>query len=91
MLPFLKPRRVAGLIISQRKSDGSTDVSHQEGDENQGLEACADDIIRAINNKDSKQLAEALRSAFECLQSGPAEEDNSYDAQNIKAAAQENE
>lgn len=45
-----------------------------EGEEMAPLEACADDIIRAINSKDSKMLAEAIKAAFEICDSEPHEE-----------------
>jgi hypothetical protein len=71
MLPFLKPKSVAGLIISHRKPDGSNQADHMEGDENAALEACAEDLIRAIHAKDAKAAAEALKSAFEIADSMP--------------------
>ncbi len=90
MLPFLKPKAVAGLIISHRKPDGGKVESHMEGDEHQPLEAAAEDLIRAINSKDSKHLALALRAAFDILSSEPeSEDDNSFDSQNEKAARDE--
>lgn len=74
MLPFLKPRQVAGVIIAKRKPDGGTETQGQEGDEMQPLEAACDDIQRALAAKDSKQLAEAIKAAFEICDSMPHEE-----------------
>lgn len=90
MLPFLKPKQVAGLIISHRKPDGGVGEEHSAGDENHALEAAAEDLLRAINSKDSKHFALALRAAYDILMSEePKEDDNSFDAQNEKAANQE--
>ncbi len=88
-LPFLKPKAVAGVIVSKRKPDGiQSPVEEQDGDDAAALESCAEDMIRAINAKDSKALASAIRSAFECLESEPHDEggDEDYDSQNVKAA-----
>lgn len=73
MLPFLKPRQVAGLIISKRKPDGSEE-KYSEDDEDHGLDACSEDLIRAVTSKDTKAVSAAIRAAFEILDSGPHEE-----------------
>lgn len=91
MLPFLKPKAVAGLIITHRKPDGSKEEQHSEGNEDQGLEIAAEDLIRAIHAKDGKNVVSALKAAFEILDSmpheeGPHDDDNSFESQNIKAA-----
>lgn len=89
-LPFLKPKTVAGLIISQRKPDGGKEEMHDEGDENQGLEAAAEDLLRAITSKDPKHLALALQNFMDISSSGSSsdssEESNDYDSLNEKAA-----
>ena len=74
MLPFMQKKPVAGLIVAQRKPDGTHEESHSEGNEDQGLEACAVDLIRAIHSKDSKAAAAAMRAAFEICDSEPHEE-----------------
>jgi hypothetical protein len=71
MLPFLKPKRVAGLIISQRKPDGSNEAQHEEGDEMNEMEVCAEEILRAISSKDAKALASALQAAMDISASQP--------------------
>lgn len=75
MLPFLKPKSVSGLIVQKRKSDGSQEMPQdpQEQDSS-GLEACAEDMIRAFHTKDAKALASAFQSAFEICDSQPHEE-----------------
>lgn len=61
-----------------------------------GLESAADQIIQAINAKDSKSLAAAIRAAFTILDSEEeqpesSDEDHSYDSQNAKAAQSQKE
>ncbi len=87
-LPFLKPKSVAGLIISQRKPDGSKEEQHSEENENEGLEAAAEDVLRAISGKDPKHLALALQNFVDISSSGSesSEESNDYDSLNEKAA-----
>lgn len=87
MLPFLKPKAAAGLIISHRKPDSSKPVEpdHMEGEENQALESAAADLMRAITSKDEKAFAAAFRAAYEILCSEEAKEGEDYDSQNAKA------
>lgn len=94
-LPFLKPKNVAGLIMSTRKPDGGKEETGTEGSENEGLLASAEDLIRAIHSRDAKHVALALRAAIDCLDSDEASESDSegpqphsYESQNIKAAGE---
>lgn len=82
MLPFLKQKPMAtGLIVQTRKTDG--DAPPMENDD-AAMEACASDIMRAIEAKDHRGLAKAIRAAMDCHMSG---DDESYDSQNQKAVA----
>lgn len=91
-LPFLKPKPVAGVIVTQRKADGG-DIMQPE--EDHGLLACAEDLIRGIHSKDAHTVKEALKALFELMESMPHEEGphtneskpspHTYEAQNIKA------
>ena len=74
MLPFLNKHKqsVAGLIIKRREPDESADKKEPEGDE--VLEAAASDILNAIESKDHRHLALALRAAFDILESEPHKE-----------------
>lgn len=89
-LPFLKPKSVAGVIISHRKKDGNgIEMSHMEGDEDAGLDSCSEALIRALHAKDIKAVSKALREAFQIVDSQPHEEGehlNDFESQNIKAA-----
>lgn len=88
MLPILnkKQGQVAGLIIKNRTPDEKPE--EDQDNSSYGVEACAKDLIDAVHAKDIKRVAEALKSAFDVLESIPHEEiePHSYDAQNIKAA-----
>ncbi len=89
MLPFLKPKTVAGAIMSVRKPDGGMEdmAGPEDSAPDAGMEACAEDIMRAIASKDAKAFAVALRAAFEMMESEPHEEaGNSFDDMNAKAA-----
>jgi hypothetical protein len=89
MLPFLKQKQQAGVIVNQRKPDSIK----EDSSEDYALESAAEDLIRAHNTKDIKAVAAALRAAFQILDAEPHEEgehtndeDNSFDSLNIKAA-----
>jgi hypothetical protein len=71
MLPFLKPKTVAGVVISKRKPDGSQAPIESENQPDHALEACAEDLIRGMEAKDAKAVASAIKYAFEILQSQP--------------------
>ncbi len=89
MLPFMKPKKsAASVIISHRKpdSDAPKPLDEHEDSGNEAMKACAEDILRAISAKDSEHLARAIQAAIDCAKSESNEEDNSYDAQNEKAA-----
>ena len=90
ILPFLQKKQVAGIIVKNRKPDGSMEQEDSEPQEsgNEGLEACAQDMIDCMHAKDAKGCAAAMRAAFEILdsQESSESEDNSFDAMNAKAA-----
>lgn len=92
MLPFMKPKSVAGLIISKRAPDSEpSSPMEKEDSEDQGLDACSEALIRAMHAKDSKGVSAALRDAMEFLDK-PEEmsnDSNSFAAQNIKAAGEQ--
>lgn len=54
--------------MEYRKPDGGGDQA-PEGQEDQGLESCAEAAIRAIAAKDAAGLAKAFRDAFSILES----------------------
>ena len=88
MLPFQKNKtgQVAGIIMKTR----SPDEDKEPNDDSAAIDACAKDLIEAVHSRDTKRVAEAIKSAFEILESMPHEESDvsphTYEAQNIKAA-----
>jgi hypothetical protein len=90
ILPFLakKNQQAAGIIIKTRQPDepeASSDSSSE------AIEACAQDLINAVHAHNIKGVADAMKSAFDILESMPHEENeesaspHSYEAQNMKA------
>ena len=62
--------------MARRKPDGSTQVMHEEGEQDPALMAAAEDLISAVHSKDAKAVAEALKSAFDIMESNePAKSD----------------
>jgi len=92
--PFIKKKQQTGLIIQQlRKPDPETE-DQSEGES--GIRTCASDLLKAVEAKSIDGIAEALKSAFEILDSQPHvegdhldEDDHSYNAQNIRAAKED--
>lgn len=86
MLPWMKDQKknVAGVIMATRKPDGgfrdesTPETSFSDSD---GLQACAEDIIKAIEAKDAKALATALQDAFDVMESQPHDENSSEDTE----------
>jgi|WetSurSiteA1Bulk_404760.scaffolds.fasta_scaffold162563_2 hypothetical protein len=60
---------IAALILSGKMKP----KENSDGDDN-GLESAAEELIEAIHSNDAAGVAEALKSAFEILDSGPHEE-----------------
>lgn len=89
-LPFLRKKQNAAVIISHRKPDAKEEGAAPDPEDNQALEACAQDIMRAISQNDHKHLALALKAAFDVMESEPHEENdensNDYDSMNEQAA-----
>lgn len=78
VLPFLKNKKAAGLILSPVKPQGSPrpdgrfiDIYSEESNENNGLVSCAQDLLKAIEMKDPKAMADAMKAAFQILDSEP--------------------
>lgn len=64
-----------GIIVTTRKPDGSTEPEDQSDGDDQGLSACAADLIRAVHAKDESAVASALKAAFEILDSQSPDEE----------------
>jgi hypothetical protein len=74
MLPFLKPQKVASVILAARKPDGSIEIKGEEGEHEPGLIEAAHELINAVHGKDSNAVASALKAAFEIMESEPHDE-----------------
>lgn len=90
MLPYLKKAKQAavqtGIIMKTRQPDEPNTSEDIKDDPNAAIEACASDLIKAIHMKNTAAVAEALRAAFEIMDSEPHTEGphiapHSYDAQ----------
>lgn len=78
-----KKNAQASVIIADRQPEKPQEIQQ---DNNEYLEICALDLLKAIQDKDIKAMAVALRSLFEEMDSQPHEEGpHTYEAQNIKA------
>ena len=94
MLPFFKPRKSAGVMVSSVKMNGEKGEEHMEGEEDQGLMAASEELIRAVRQGDVEACARAWRAGFQILDSEPheegphtnEEESNDYDSLNQRAA-----
>lgn len=75
MLPFLKPKSasVAGLIIKNRSPDEKPEENQEDSSE-MAIQECAQQLIDAVHSKNVQQVAEALKDAFELLDSMPHKE-----------------
>ena len=76
-LPFLRKKHSgnASLSVEYRKPDAEGEGHHdKEDNDDEGLHACAQDIIECVSSGDKVGLAKALRAAFEILDSQPHEE-----------------
>lgn len=74
-LPFLRKKNDAGIagVMVQHRSPDNDGEEHkdQEYQPEAGLRACAKDLMDAINSGDHSKVAQALRAAFEILDSEP--------------------
>lgn len=75
MLPFLKPKKVASVIVANRQEeDGALESAGPADEMDPGLMAAAEDLIQAVHAKDAHATAMALQSAFDIADSMPHEE-----------------
>ncbi len=85
MLPIFdnKKKIQSGISIKTRTPDEKPEEN--QDDSSAAIEACAQDLISAVQSNNVKAAAEAIKSAFEILESqphseGPHIEPHSYDA-----------
>ncbi len=76
-LPFLKRKQagIAGPMVEYRKPDAEGEGHNdKEPNEDEGLRACARDLISAVQASDEAGVAKAFKAAFEICESYPHEE-----------------
>lgn len=74
MLPFLQPKKIASIVMmSRKKKDGSIEPVNEENEHKPELIQACENILKAINNKDSKELASALISAYSTMENAEHE------------------
>ena len=71
MLPFLKPKRMSGVIMATMKPKGEVDDEGYEDEPNMGYIAAAEEIMRAMANKDAHEMAEALKAFVQMCDAEP--------------------
>jgi hypothetical protein len=81
---MLSPDKHAISVIVGRlapKPSGADDGDEEGEGDDRGLEAAAEDLIKAVETKDAKSVAEALENAFSILDAEPHEEGEHPDAE----------
>lgn len=73
MLPYLKPKRMNGMVLATVKAKGDIESKMEEDmDEmNMGHMAAAEEIMSAIAKKDAHELVEALRAFIHMIDAEP--------------------
>ena len=74
MLPFLKNKQRTQTGIVQQVRSPDTEENQEDSNPDASIEACAQDLIDAVHAKDVKAASEAIKAAFEILDSQPHEE-----------------
>lgn len=80
MLPFLAKIKQPGISSTITREPDLDKEGKDQG--NQGLEACAKQLIDAIESKDAKMVAQALKDAYSLCDSYDNQE--SYDEQDTE-------
>ena len=73
MLPFLKPKAQTGVMVKTRQPDGGQ-MPEENQDDDAGLTACAEDLIKAVHAKDAAAVRSAFQSMCELLDKETPEE-----------------
>lgn len=85
ILPFLDRKRqeagISGTIQKHREPD---EKPQNEDMHSEAIHAAASELIRAVHSQDTKAVAEALKDAFEILDSMPHVEGKHLDSTDMK-------
>lgn len=60
MLPFLKPKKLASVIIAKTKSEGGIEPVREEGEHSPETMQAAEDMIGGFHSKDAKAVVDAM-------------------------------
>lgn len=60
MLPFLKPKQMASVIIAKTKKDGGIETEGREGEHSPEAMKAAEDMIGGFHSKDAKAVVDAM-------------------------------
>jgi hypothetical protein len=71
MLPFLKPKKQASVVVVKHHAEGGLEPLHEEGEMHPALIGAAEALISAVHAKDAHEVAEALQAAFEICEMYP--------------------
>lgn len=75
MLPFLDRKKITSILIKRGDKplmEAPNEMDAPENDEvDPGLESAAEDILRAVESRSARELAKALKAAFEMCGNGP--------------------
>ncbi len=74
-MPLRDDKHAISVMVGRLVPKGPGSQGEEPGDGNsQGIEAAAEDLIRAVEMKDARGVAEALGNAFAILESEPRSE-----------------
>jgi hypothetical protein len=76
MLPFLEPKKAVSVIIARHDKPGlevNPEMEAPESEINPALKACAEDLLRAIDDRSIIDIAKALECACEICSMMPQE------------------
>ena len=81
MLPQIRKRNLATIILAKRKPDGSIEEKPEDPKASEGLASAFSDVVKAIHAGDMDAGASALKSFFEICDSQPHEEGEHLDGE----------
>lgn len=64
MFPILGAKKIASVIVNESKNGETSGPESHQNDDSYGMEACAEKMMKAMESKDVKALASALKEAF---------------------------
>lgn len=74
MLPFLKPKKLASVIMAKTQKDGSVEPMNEEGEQAPEMMRHAEMLMQAMQAKDAGKVAEAMSNMHNHLSKSTQEE-----------------